>query len=310
MVDTMKDMINYYYNLDVTRIIPIHDDNVHESMKTYKYCIEADNSKFILKEINYDSNQLNYSVINQLRKIEYFLKPVFNINNDVITRIDNRECILLKCSNIPWENISLFDIKIDYYISGYSFNIDSWIKMWENKIDNFENWLYNKKNEYLEYFPLFQYFIGISENALLYLKEIKEDNFYTYTSNCVAAHRRIGMDTTLYEYYDSTTIITDHPSRDIAEYIKSMIINRCFDSTAFREYLEKLSFSKDDMSILYARILFPTFFYDYIEGKKDLTDLITSMDYYENCISEIGKVLNNGWNVKMIEWLRNKKNHS
>lgn len=304
----MKDMINYYYNLDVTRITPIYDSGEQDYMAKYKYYIEADNSRFILKKIDHETDSLNYNVINRLRESRYFLEPIYNVSGEIVTVINNQNFVLLRCNNALDEKICLFDIKTDFYINGCTFDINSWVKMWESKIDSFEKWLCNKEIQYLEYIPLFQYYIGISENALLYLKEIERSSLNASSSNCVIAHRRIGVDTRLYEYYDPTDIIVDHPCRDIAEYIKSGIINRKFDIVSFSEYLERLPFSKWDLNILYARILFPTFFYDYVGEEKQLNELIEMVEYYEKCILEIGELLNNKWNVKILKWTCNKKN--
>ena len=69
---------------------------------------------------------------------------------------------------------------------------------------------------------------------------------------------------TLYDYYDPTNIILDHPSRDIAEYVKSAIINNCFDINEFEGYLNKIKFQKTELQLLFSRIMFPTFFFDYL----------------------------------------------
>lgn len=300
----MKNFIDYYYNFNINNII----------IEEGKYIFNNEKKKYIFKLCdNYEFLQYYGQFENFFRKYKYFLIAKKNINNSYITVIENKLYILLELPNFENYKISIFDIRTDMYVkldyeSDYKNKID-WIKMWEKKVDYFEKLLQNKNTTYKHVLPLFYYFIGIAENSILYLKETKKNETKLDIDSFVISHNRVGVNNTLYDYYDSTNVLIDHASRDISEYIKSMFIHKSWDLDILKEYLNKNKFSKYGIRMILSRIMFPTFFFDYLETAIennydiDLLYIETRIEEFQNFILEITNYFIEKYNIPKINWL-------
>ncbi len=300
----MKNFINYYYNFYV------HD--IYFSNE--KYYFYNDQNSYLLKICNNPNLIHYYSELEyQLSQYSYFFHIVLNRNHQYITWIENKPYVLLRLTNIPDEKISIFDIKTDMFITMSQkltiLNRFPWIKLWEDKIDYFEEWLTLKQNDYKKIYPLFHYFIGLAENALLYIKETEREERKEDSDQLVVSHNRITIDYELYDYYDPTNIIIDHASRDISEYIKSMFLQRVWDLDFVKKYLEKNYFSRYGLRMLYARILFPSFFFDDLESMiinhvdMDLLYLENRLEEHQKFIKEISLFFQDIYYLPVITWV-------
>lgn len=299
----MKNFIDYYYNINVSEIKHIHD----------KYFIYTNNERYMLKVFGDTDFFMVYEYLaNQLDKYLYFFRIVKNRQNDYLTYIDDKPYILLKLSDINNNTISIYDIKINQFFE-YSNKISRlirfpWVKLWENKIDYFEEWCYLKQNQYKNMYSLFHYFIGIAENAVLYLKITETEEKVEEIDRLVISHNRLSMDSSLYDYYDPTNIVLDHPSRDVSEYIKSTYVHGNFDIKLLEEYLNEHHFSKYGLRLLYARILFPSFFFDYIDEMilnsydTDLLYLEARIIEFEKFISQISVFFKEKYDIPVVTW--------
>lgn len=300
----MKNFINYYYGFNISNIY----------FNNGKYIFYNEKDRYMLK-LCYNSNITMYyqELSYQLSQYNYFFSVVLNRENNYITWIENKPYIVLKLNNIENDKLSIFDIKTDMFVKTNTklsiLNRFPWIKLWESKIDYFEEWIFTKHNDYKKIYPLFHYFIGIAENALLYLKESEVEEKKESSDRLVIAHDRVTLNYELYDYYDPTNIIFDHSSRDISEYIKSMFLHRIWDLDLIKKYLEKHYFSRYGLRMLFARILFPSFFFDYLEemiiknNDVDLLYLENRADEFQNFIKGISLFFYENYNIPMIPWI-------
>ena len=299
----MKNFINYYYNFD------IHNMTLNDG----KYFFYNKKNKYMLKQYENIALLTDYIELwKNLSNYNYFFSIVLNNENNYITWIENKPYILLKISNIRDDEISIFDIKPNLYINRNiksSLNYFNWIKLWENKIDYFEELFEQKKEQYKSIYPLFNYFIGIAENALLYLKESEKIVRKENDEQLVISHVRISTNYSLYDYYDPTKIIIDHPSRDISEYIKSSFVNKEFDLEVFKDYLKKNEYSQYGLRIMLARIIFPSYFFDYIElmiinnKNIDILYLENRINEFQNFLKQIIILFNEEYDIPVIPWI-------
>ena len=300
----MKNFINYYYGFNIYNIY----------FNSGKYFFYNDQNRYMLKLCE-NPNILPYcaELGQQLLSYQYFFNIIPNKDNNYITWIEGKPYVLLKLSNIENDKISIFDIKPNIYVTLNNKNAllsrFPWTKLWEDKIDYFEEWFYTKQDSYKNIYPLFHYFIGIAENALLYLKECEREEAKENVDQLVVSHNRLNLNYQLYDYYDPTNVIIDHASRDISEYLKSTFVNKVWDLDLFREYLKKYHFSKYGLRIMLASIIFPSFFFDYIEEmitqnyNIDLLYLETRADEFQNFIKQISLFLNEEYNIPIIPWI-------
>jgi len=301
----MKKYIEYYYNCIV-------DSIRYDSLKYY---LSINNKKYMLKKIhNIEVVDNYYKIRQQLKKYGFFFDIVPNKYNSLITIIDNENYVLLHVTSIPNEMISIYDIRIDMFVEDkINKNFSQiWTKRWEEKIDYFEMLLEQKSGLYNKLYPVFQYYIGIGEQAILYLKNngIKPQE----SDISVIQHYRLSSNSSLFDYYDPTNIMVDHASRDIVEYIKSLIVNGIAVeelTLLLNEYLDNYRFSNYGKRLMYARFLFPSFFFDSIEeieinGKHNeineevLKEYEIKIEYFEECLTALNKLFKEKYNIAII----------
>ena len=294
MVDNMKKIIEYYYNLNITLII----------YKNNKYYFETENAKYIFKQIN---RELNISIIDKLHTYDFFMSIVPNNKNNLLTVVNDKKYVLLKINNnLNDDKISIYDIK-KLPILKYEYSDINWIKLWENKVDNFEKWIFEREEQYLKIMPLFNYCIGLAETAILHLKQL--DKTLYINMNYAIVHERLNINTTLYEYYDPTTVIIDYISRDIAEYFKTEILCQSFNIEKFIEYLIDMKLDKAEINLLFARMLFPSFFFDEMENSmvngqyEGVLKLESKIEIYQEQMRSINEVLIKKYGIENIKWL-------
>lgn len=301
----MKNYIKYYYELDVNDLILIDD----------KYLFKSGDNKYILKLYSNLDIQFYYRKLeNLLSEYKFFSKIIPNVENKIITFINNKPYILLKIDlSLYNDKISIFDIRTDMLVnsSNWISNIKRfpWISLWENKIDYLEKWTIEKKDQYKRIYPILNFFLGVSENALLYLKEIIKKSKLNFDNILAIQHDRVDCDESLYDYYDPTSLVIDHPSRDISEYIKTMIMSGEFESDVFEKYLNTKTFSKFDIMLMYSRMIFPSFFYDSFEKfvlKKSSTiilDLEDKIKCFQTFLLQVSKILSSKYGIECPKWI-------
>ena len=299
----MKNFIRYYYDLDIDCIIK--DDR--------KYTIESGKEKYIFKRCSsFNAINLYQRIIEEKENLNSFFEMIPNKFGSFVSYVNNIPYVLSKVSILHDKIIRIKDINSQLYLSEFLVSekdLLSWKDLWANKIDTLENWLYAKRERYSKYAHIFNYYIGLSENALQYLKDVELVNDSIDDNRLTIQHYRLNSNSSLYDYFDFTNVIVDNRSRDISEYIKSCFLcNKCDYSSIFN-YLNNNSFSKYELQILYARLLFPTFFYDYIEGLfesgKDIDiELSDSFaDKYERNLIEFSKLFSDKYKIIVPKWV-------
>lgn len=268
----MRNTIKYYYNLDVDEIK--FEDGVYIF------------GNYIFKEIN---NNINFELYNFcINNNMYIYKVIYNINNNYITRFDNKDYILLNIEKNKKVGIN----DIFNFIEITPINIRNWSDLWEVKIDYYEKNIINSKKK--EIFDVFPYYIGLGENAIRIYKNNNLDVSYSL------GHIRLKSD---YDFYSPDNIIVDYKVRDIAEYIKNNFFLNTLDINLLISYLDKTKFMMGDYIVLYARLLFPTYFFDCIENNENIIFYTSKINQYEKFLNQMYYVLNKNRTIPKIDWL-------
>lgn len=269
----MRNTIKYYYNLDI--------DNIKYEKGIYIF------DNYIFKEIN---NPINFELYNfYIGNNIYLHELIYNINNNYVTRYENKDYILLKVKKK--EKISINNI-FNFFIDVPIQDIKNWGILWEKKIDYYEKNIINTKNKKI--LDVFPYYIGLGENAI---SIYKSNNLDTTFSIC---HNRLNND---YEFYSPDNIIIDYKVRDIAEYIKNNFFSDTLDIDILIRYLNNNTFAADDYIVMYARLLFPTYFFDCIENNGNIDNYVSKINQYERFLNKMYIVLNIHRNIPRIDWL-------
>lgn len=299
----MKNTINYFYNL--------YPSIINRMNNTYYFNINDE--KYIFKQ--YDRLVNEESAIYELNKRikDNYFTIIKNKDNTSLTSIDGTLYILLKTNETKQKKLELSDIlefsNMNIYYDMILVRGD-WTKLLSEKIDYLEYQLAHIGKKFPLLVDTFSYFVGMAENSISYIKNIKllykEEN----SDNYVISHRRINNNVLC--IYDPLNIIIDHKSRDVAEYIKlSFWSNNDNVFLELNKYFSNNFYSIYGMGLLFGRILYPQFYFDMYDGiisgeinEKNVLSIIDRIEEYEDYLEKIYWYLRNYYDIPTIEWLK------
>ena len=298
----MKNAINYYYNLFPQNIYQSNNKYRFSYNDLFYYFIEYSYSLEKLDEIYRISNTLlNYNV--------YCHKIILNNMGYYSTNINGKYYVMLLVNNFYDESICFDDLLYYFSITGNFhlekiFLLNDCRKNWINKVDYFEYEIENFKTKFLFVYKISSYYIGMAENAIQLLLNLKKTNFY-----CIS-HFRINYNSTLFDLYNPLEFTVDNGVRDFSEYIKSMFFYKQLSFNDIEKYLKKFIFSYDDALLFMARLFFPTYFFDMCDEifysnfkENELNVFVVKNLEYEKFLSKIMNYLAINYNIPRIEWL-------
>lgn len=300
----MKKYIKYFYNIDIDKI----------TNKNYDFYFYYNNELYLLKKID---NEIDFNKIIQLNtKLEntLFNKIIINKDKSIITYINNNNYILYKIFINLNKSITLSEINSINNINLYNNKNElNWYNLWTNKIDNLEYQINQSGKKHPLLVDSFSYFIGLSENAISYLNNTLYETNKESSDTNVLSHFRIKD---IFSLYDITNIVFDHKARDLGEYIKLSFFNK--NKNIFKEldeYFKHNYYSEYGIRLLFARILFPSFYFDLYdeitinkENELQILNIIKNIDEYEQYLYDIYNYLNKFYKIPKIEWLKKRTN--
>ena len=304
----MKNNIMYYYNLRI--------DNITQNNNNYYFTINNDNYCFTIytRDIK-ESNEI-YKLNKYMLSSNILVHEIIpNKDNYVVTIINNIPYILYKIYINKNKKLTINELT---YLSNFTYQVDkiltrnNWNILWSNKIDYFEYQINQMGKKYPILVDTFAYFTGLAENAISYVKYTTLETQIETSDNPVISHRKINN--TIESLYNPLNIILDHKSRDIAEYIKLSFLNK--NTNIYQEldsYFSNNYYSEFGLRLLYARIIYPSFYFDMYEQiiqglrkESDLLNIVTLLDDYELYLKEMYYYLKKYHNIPEIDWITKK----
>lgn len=287
----MKNIINYYYGI-ISNEFKKKDGHFFFYYKDEKY-------EFL--ELGVAINELIniYSIIKSYGNI--CDEIIINKDNSYITYYNNKPYILLKKNKLT-SKIITFDEILEYDKFVYINESINWKDLWKQKIDYYEYQINELGIKYPYLKDSFTYYVALSESAISLLNYINFKNINNFIS-----HRRIE---TKEDLYNPLNIILDNRTRDISEYIKIRYLKEEITIDNAIELISKMSFSNDEVLLLFSRFLFPSYYFDIYDkiylGKKeekDLQKIIKKNTTYEVFLKSIYNFIKNNYNIPQIEFL-------
>ena len=293
----MKNTINYYYNLNI--------NTIHQKEKNYYF--KVDNKNYLLlKCSNIEELDDIYRLNMYLSQILPVHRIVLNVNNEVITKINDSNYLLLELfsnnNKINLNNIiELSNIRIPFSVDKLRRN--DWYNLWIKKIDYFEYQLSQIGKKYPLIRESFNYYIGLAENAIILVNNIDFNNIPLGLS-----HRRITNMS--FNLYNPLNIVIDARIRDVCEYFKFCFFNNIDISMELELFLSYNSFDINEAKLFLARMFFPTYYFDLYEkiidneiDESEIKKVIIKADNYEKILKQVYYHFKN--NQINIEWLEN-----
>ena len=299
----MKNFIEYFYNIKIDKIF--YEKNYYFfAYNGYTYKLYALTREYDVNFLLYmNQKMLNNTLVSEI---------IINRNNEIISIYNENKFILIKIFVNVNKNISLNEILfLNNYLSSKKLNVN-WGQLWEKKIDYLEELINENGKKYPLIVNSFNYFVGMTENAISYYSSISIGDDINY----VISHRSIKIGDTIESLYNPLNIILDYRVRDMAEYIKiSFFKNNKLIFKEIQEYLISNNLSLVEVQSLVARLLYPSFYFDMYDDimidnqeEKILTFILANLDNYEIYLSNVIGLIRQRYNVDEIAWL--KKNHS
>lgn len=293
-MNILKNTINYYYNLNI--------NNIHQKDKNYYFNIN-NNNYLLLKCDNIEELDDIYKLDSYLIQILPVHKIILNINNEIITKINDNNYLLLQLyidNKVDLNKIiELNNINIPDYFS--KLRRDNWSLLWTNKIDYLEYQLSQIGRKYPIIRDSFNYYIGLAENAIILVNNTDKRNIVLGLS-----HRRISSN--FFDLYNPLNIVIDIRIRDVCEYFKYCFFDNIDISRELELFLNYNNLDINEGKLFLARMLFPTYYFDLYEkvinneiDESEIKKIIVKADSYEKILKQIYYHFKN--NQLNIEWL-------
>ena len=242
------------------------------------------------------SNSLVHEII-----INKFNEPISVISNEnyVLLRVYVNDIKKIDINDIIYmlnENVDLSGLK--------SLLRTNWVSLWSSKVDYIEYQMGHLIKKYPFLNNTIDYYLGLCENAITYIKNLKM--FSDYKIPIGISHKRIIKDATLFDLYNPLNLILDYKVRNIAEYLKDAFFKDEDVNYILNIVFKNFWFDKLNLSLLVARLLYPSYYFDLFEEiiDKELDEniifpLTKKSSKYEEFIDLIIK----NCNLQNLQWL-------
>ncbi len=302
----MNNTIEYFYKIKPRELTNINGN----------YIFTYNNDKYYLNIYERKEDiQIYISLVNKLKYQNILVSEIIlNKDKSYITFIENTPYYLLKV-NIN-EQIPLRIQEINY-LSQINLSIDkelirnNWSDLWIIKIDYLERQIKEMGKKYPILVESFNYYVGLTENAISYINDTIIELTPQELNNKVLSHRKINNNLSINQLYDPTNIIFDHKARDISEYVKKSFLKGNKEIyTELSNYLNKNLYTRNDIRILFGRLLYPSYYYEIFdnviqnkEEENSIIPVINKIPEYEIFLKKIFKYFKQTYDIPNIEWL-------
>ena len=299
----MKNIIEFYYNIRI--------DEIHNKDDYYFFVLNKNHYIFKPYFDDIDKTLDIYKLNRLLSERTNIDNIILNRYGNPITKVNNSFYVLILSNNR--NNFTLADISNMANVSDINNQPldklvrNNWEILWANKIDYFEMQVHENAKKYPLIRESFDYFIGLSENAISYLVNTKREVSPTIYDMKVISHNSLNN-----SLYDPSNIILDHKARDVAEYIKMSFFNNNLNIfKELEEYFHYNYYSIYGIRVLFARILYPSFYFDLYDGiisgkndEKQLNMIIDKINDYEIYLYNVYLFLKRFYDIPMVDWLK------
>ena len=186
---------------------------------------------------------------------------------------------------------------------------NNWYLLITRKIDYLEYQRNHLKNRDKTLLTSFDYYIGMAENSVSYFNSAIKSVKPTDIDRLSITHRRI-YSLNYNNYYDPLSIVIDHESRDISEYLKYIFLKDEYDINTLKRFFDSLNLSQYGYLLLYSRMLYPSFYFDSYENivnnnksVKELVKIIKRSSEYEEYLNTIYKLINRKIKIPKVDWV-------
>ena len=303
----MKETIKFYYN--------VYPEKIYEIDNGYYFYLNDIKYYFIKYERDINETNFLIDITNKLYKrnvlVDTFIK---NKDGNFVININNENYVLLRVNSIENDIYNLKDIMYfnNLLISTNNYNIsNNWSNLWKKKVDDIENEFNDLNNEYPLLRMSIDYYVGLAENAISYFNDtLIEEDVTSVKINL--NHKRIPSITYSGFINNPLNFTLDYEVRDFAEYLKSHFFSNDIDYDYVYEVLTTNIFNKASLRILFARLLYPSYYFDLVKNifegnneEKDVIKYLNRINDYQMFLQDIYNIISKKYSIPVVEWINN-----
>lgn len=308
----MKENILYAYHIEVENLHDFKEYSVFQRDGIYYYFTRLKRSVKEFQEL--------LEIMSELRKNNIsILEFIPNVEGVFITLVDNVPYVLVKAENPNLEygivEIMEFQKKLILNNTKSSLYRNVWANLWSSKVDYFEYQVHELGKNYPIILNSFSYYVGLAETAISYVNHIERTLPMPKNTPIVLSHRRVNYPNLRLNFDNPLNFIFDIEVRDIASFVKSMFFTE--PEEAFIDLKAYLNLRKPDafsLSMLYARLLYPSYYFDLHEKvmnqeekEECLLPIIDKVNDYELFLKKTWYVMSEYYPLEPIAWILKKE---
>ncbi len=304
----MKEIINYYYNLDLLEATEAKTYTTFNYNGSEYYFVFFNRTEEELKDILDISYELKMKGI-RVHDI------IFNRFNRLLTKVGDNYYLLLKLNSNKNELINF--VSMCEFITKFKLNQknsqlyrNNWGELWSAKIDYFEDQINELGKTKKVVLDSFSYYIGLAENAISYVNKINRVIGASENDYITLSHRRIFYPNISLNFLNPLSFIFDLEVRDVAGYLKVAFFNGEDVLLDLKTYLKIRRLTPYSYHMLYARLLYPSYYFDIYEDimnsngdEEKLLPVIKKVDDYELFLKKAYEEISMYTNLERIDWL-------
>lgn len=306
----MKEFIEYNYNIDI--------ENLNSSVECHFFMYNNEFFLFCLFKRNIKDIDDLVSCVDDLKNLNLFTYNfIKNKDSEFLTKVDDQYYVMVKIFKNYNEIIDITDmVELQKktlvgksLIKNYKNN---WSELWSSKVDYFEyqvSELGFGKNIVIDSFG---YFVGLAENAIAMVN--KANNDFSNQDNIFVSltHRRVFYPNYYLNFFNPISYIIDLAVRDAAEYIKSVFYAGDDAILELSTYLKSSKLTGYSYQMLYARLVFPSIYFDLYENaisdssnEESIINIINVASEYEFFLKNAYDLICKYYKIEGITWINN-----
>lgn len=309
----MKELLEEYYNItDV--LIDENEKDIHFLFREKDFmlvpCLRSD------EEIQ-ELVALNQELINKGLPTSRF---VINNRNSFVSVFKEKKYVLLELmssKNQEYNVLDMISLSDKLVVSGKKSILyrNPWAELWSSKVDYFEYQIGQLGKDKHVILNSFSYYVGLAENAIAYVNNTTKKYKKSVNEKVTLQRKRVGFPNLQMDYFNPLNYIIDVEVRDIASYFKSLFFASYEDLfIEVNAYLKRRKLDIYGYQLLYARLLYPSFYFDIYEKvieqeeeESALLPIINKVDDYELFLKDMYFLLSSYAPIEKVDWIVNKK---
>lgn len=309
----MKELLETYYNM--VGVLEEEGEKCscflfHDKKYMFFLCLRSEEE---LQELVV----LNQELINKGLPTSRF---IINNRNSFITLYENKKYALLELIPSYYQEYNVLDMvdladKLVVQSKKSILYRNEWANLWSSKVDYFEYQIGQLGKNKPIILNSFSYYVGMAENAIAYVNNTTKKYKKGVNEKITLQRKRISFPNLQMDYFNPLNYIIDIEVRDIASYFKSLFFSSYEDLfIEVNAYLKRRKLDIYGYQLLYARLLYPSFYFDIYEKvmeeeveEKELLPIINKAEDYELFLKDMYVLLSKYAPIEKIDWIVNKK---